>query len=236
MITRERLSADVHQELLNQIIRGDIAPGSRLKDAELAEELGVSRTPIREALLRLEREGFISSQKHLGFSVKRLLESEIHEVYPLVSLLECCALDSSPLPRADKIKKLADLGSSLKDEGSDPLRRIELDSAWHEALIEDSGNRHLMRVLSDLKRLVSRYEYAFMRDDALVSESVAEHDAIARSVERGDRRAAVRLLGAHWERCTEATLGASRASGLVSPVPCGPGLAVADFFANRGAP
>jgi len=72
MITRERLSADVHEELLGQIVRGLFAPGQRLKDTELAERLGVSRTPVREALLRLEREGFISSQKHLGFSVKEL--------------------------------------------------------------------------------------------------------------------------------------------------------------------
>ncbi len=140
MITRERLSADVHQELLNRIIRGEIAPGQRLRDSELAEELGVSRTPIREALLRLEREGFIVSQKHLGFTVKRLQESEIHEVYPLISILECAALDSAPLPGSAKIKELKELERSLKLEGSDPLRRIELDSCWHEALVEGSGN------------------------------------------------------------------------------------------------
>ena len=105
MITRERLSTDVHQELLNRIVRGEVGSGQRLKDAEVAEELGVSRTPVREALLRLEREGFISSQKHLGFSVKRLQESEIREVYPLVRLLECSALDTAPLPGGGEVGK-----------------------------------------------------------------------------------------------------------------------------------
>jgi DNA-binding GntR family transcriptional regulator len=213
MITRERLSADVHQEVLNQIIRGDIAPGQRLKDAELAEELGVSRTPIREALLRLEREGFISSQKHLGFSVKLLQESEIREVYPLVRLLECSALDSSPLPCAEKIRQLKDLGISLKLEGSDPLRRIELDSAWHRALIEENGNQQLLRILSDMKRILLRYEYSFMQDEELVAESVAEHDAIALAMEVGNRPEAVRLLSFHWNRCTEATLHDFLSSG-----------------------
>ena len=70
MIVRERMSVDIHQEILRDIIKGHYAPGQRLRDAELAESLGVSRTPVREALLRLEREGFISAQKHLGFSVK----------------------------------------------------------------------------------------------------------------------------------------------------------------------
>lgn len=216
MITRERLSADVHQELLTRIIRGEIESGQRLKDAELAEELGVSRTPIREALLRLEREGFISSQKHLGFSVKRLQESEIREVYPLVRLLECSALESSPLPCGDRIAELKELGTSLKLEGSDPLRRIELDSAWHKTLIEEGGNQHLLRILSDLKRILLRYEYTFMQDEKLVAESVAEHDAIARAMERGDRQEASRLLGAHWERCAAATLADFLANGAAS--------------------
>ena len=214
MITRQRLSSDVHRELLGRIIRGEIAPGARLKDAELAEELGVSRTPIREALLRLEREGFLSSQKHLGFSVKRLMELEIREVYPLVRLLECSALESSPRPTPEKLRELQDIGMAMKQERSDPLRRIELDSAWHAALLAESGNRHRIRILGDLKRILLRYEYAFMRDEQLVAESFAEHSAIIQALERGDCREAQRLLAAHWERCSAATL--------------------ADFLANRG--
>jgi DNA-binding GntR family transcriptional regulator len=216
MIIRERLSADVHQELLGQIVRGRYSPGQRLKDTELAEELGVSRTPVREALQRLEREGFISSQKHLGFSVKRLQESEILEVYPLVRLLECSALDSGNPLCPEKLRKLKELGQSLKEEGSDPFRRIELDSAWHEALIEDNGNRHLMRILADLKRILLRYEYAFMQDEKLVAESVAEHDAIAVALEGGNRKNAVRLLHAHWDRCADATHADFLAKGCTS--------------------
>lgn len=206
MIARERLSADVHQELLGRIIRGESKPGQRLRDTELAEELGVSRTPVREALLRLEGEGFISSQKHMGFTVKKLEESEIHEVYPLVSLLECTALSQAPMPERSKVRRLGELSLALKDEGADPFRRIELDSSWHEALIEDSGNAYLLRILSDLKTVLFRYEYAFMQDDDLVAQSIAEHAAIALSLKNGKRKDAVRLLKAHWDRCTEATL------------------------------
>lgn len=216
MITRERLSADVHQELIGQIVRGQFTPGQRLRDTELAEQLGVSRTPVREALLRLEREGFISSQKHLGFSVKGLQESEILEVYPLVRLLECSALDSSSIPCSAKIKKLNEIALSLKQEGSDPLRRIELDSSWHMVLIEGSGNQHLMRILADLKRILLRYEYAFMQDDELVTESAAEHEAITASLVSGDRCKAVRLLRAHWDRCSEATLADFLASRVTA--------------------
>ncbi len=226
-IARERLSADVHQELLGRIIRGELAPGRRLKDAELAESLGVSRTPVREALLRLEREGFITSQQHFGFSVKRLLESEIREVYPLVRLLECSALESSPLPDAAKLGHLRELGLSLPEKAADPLKLIELDSSWHRTLVEDAGNAHLLRILAELKRLVLRYEYAFMEDTELVSESQGEHAAIIEALERKDRRKAVKLLGEHWDRCTKATLSDFLANGV--------GDGSGEKLANRGA-
>jgi DNA-binding GntR family transcriptional regulator len=205
-ISRKPLSADVHYELIGKIIRGEFVPGQRLKDAELAELLGVSRTPVREALLRLEREGFISSQKHLGFSVKQLQESEIREVYPLVKLLECSALESTALPGPARIKALRELGRSLDKKGTDPLARIELDSLWHKDLVESNGNQHLIRILADLKRILFRYEYGFMQVAKFVTASMAEHSAILDALEEGERRKAVRLLERHWNRCTEATL------------------------------
>jgi len=217
MVSRQRFSADVHQELLGRIIRGEYGAGQRLKDTELAEELGVSRTPVREALLRLEREGFISAQKHFGFSVIGLRESEIQEVYPLVTLLECTALEAVPLPCPGKLERLRGLCASLDEAAADPFRRIEIDSAWHQLLIEDNGNQHLLRILADLKGILFRYEYAFMQNDELVARSVAEHAAILASLASADRPAAVGRLEAHWERCAEATLEDFRARGLCRP-------------------
>jgi Transcriptional regulators len=213
MIVRERLSADVHQELLGRILRGEFAAGQRLKDTELAEELGVSRTPVREALLRLEKESIISSQKHQGFSVKALEESEIRDVYPLVSLLECTALDSTPPAGKTKLNELRKIGRALTDEGADPLQRIETDSAWHQRLISDSGNEHLLRILGDLKQVLFRYEYAFMGNAEHVAESAREHESIAACLERGDCPEAATRLKAHWARCAEETLADFRASG-----------------------
>jgi len=206
MVSRQRFSTDVHQELLVRIIRGEFVPGQRIRDTELAVELGVSRTPVREALLRLEREGFVSGQKHLGFSIKGLCESEIQEIYPLVQLLECSALDSIPIPCASRFDELEKLCPPPESLNADPLGRIELDSAWHRLLIEDNGNQHLLRVLADLKAILFRYEYAFMQKDELVVESLAEHRRIAQALSAGGRQKAASLLGEHWERCTRATL------------------------------
>jgi DNA-binding GntR family transcriptional regulator len=205
-ISRQPLRADVHQELLGLILQGSLAPGQRLRDAELAQQLGVSRTPVREALLRLEREGFISSQLHQGFSVKPLSESEIRDVYPLVGLLECSALDELAAPAGAKLARLDELARAMHQEGADPLRRIELDQAWHRALLAECGNQHLARILGDLKQILFRYEYAFMQVPEWVEESAQEHEAIAQALERGRRRDAVRLLDAHWDRTMKAIL------------------------------
>ncbi|MGA2080026.1 MAG: GntR family transcriptional regulator [Holophaga sp.] len=205
-ITRKPLRADVHQELLGMLLQGELAPGQRLSDSELAQRLGVSRTPVREALLRLEREGFLSSQLHQGFSVKPLIESEIRDVYPLVGLLERSALEEMPAPSPDQVDRLAQLGRAMHEAGADPLRRIELDQAWHQALIAGCGNQHLARILDDLKQILFRYEYAFMQVPQWVEESAREHQAIARALEGGRRREAARLLDSHWERTMKAIL------------------------------
>ena len=205
-ISRNPLRADVHKELLGLILQGTLTPGQRLRDTELARQLGVSRTPIREALLRLEREGFISAQLHQGFSVKPLSESEIRDVYPLVSLLECSALNGIPSPTPRKLEQLEQLSRAMQDETPDALRRIELDEAWHRTLIAESGNQHLSRILDDLKHILFRYEYTFMQVSQWVTESLGEHRAIAASLEQGRRREAVRLLDAHWDRSMKSIL------------------------------
>ncbi len=212
-ISRKPLRADVHKELLGLILQGTLTPGQRLRDTDLAEQLGVSRTPIREALLRLEREGFISSQLHQGFSVKPLSESEIRDVYPLVGLLECAALNDIPNPSQEKIQQLEQLSLAIHQEGSDALRRIELDEAWHKALVAESGNQHLTRILNDLKHILFRYEYAFMQVSQWVTESVEEHHAIVASLESGKRREAVSLLKTHWDRTMKAILSTVFANG-----------------------
>ncbi len=205
-INRQRLSADVHSELLGQIIRGEFQQGQRLRDSELAQKLGVSRTPVREALLRLEREGFITAQKHLGFSVKLLHEDEIRDIYPLVALLECHALRLCRVPAEAKLATLRDLTAKLREEPGNPIARIDLDSAWHRSLVEEAGNEHLLRILADLKRIVFRYEYSFMQVPEFVAASTTEHEAILEALAEGDRRKAAKLLDEHWRRCTESTL------------------------------
>src|SRR6516164_1747566 len=94
LISKKPLRDDIHALLRERIVKGGVPPGNRLQDVQLASELGVSRTPVREALLRLEREGLVESDPNRGFFVAPLSRQEVLEIYPMVWALKCLALDS----------------------------------------------------------------------------------------------------------------------------------------------
>ena len=205
-ILRQRLSTEIHQELAERIIKGDFPSGFKLKDSEIAEQLNVSRTPVREALLQLEHEGFISSRQHQGFSVKHMNKNEISDIYPLVCLLEKYAFEKIPDHNPLWITSMKNQADKLKDEAFDPLGRIKLDSEWHSRLLEYSGNSHLVRIISELKSIVFRYEYIFMQVPEYIEKSVSEHAAIITALENGDHALAEKKLEEHWNRSAQDTL------------------------------
>jgi DNA-binding GntR family transcriptional regulator len=205
-IARKPLRIDVHRELQDLILRGALGPGQRISDTELAAQIGVSRTPVREALLRLEREGFILSSQHQGFTVKPLSTKEIRDIYPMVGLLECFGLQSIPPLSAKKVEQLNRISTAMEKEVAKPLRRIQLDDEWHRVLLSDNGNNYLTRILGELKQLILRYEYTFMQVSEWVTVSLNEHAEMIENLKQDERQKAVRILGNHWDRSMEAVL------------------------------
>lgn len=196
-ITRVPLREQVHRAIVGRILREELAPGARISDSVLAQELGVSRTPVREALLRLENEGFLDVDVGRGFFVKPLSAGEVREVYPILWTLEVLALRSSPPPGRGTVAELDRINAEL-GRAEDPEDSIELDVAWHRTLLEGCGNQQLLALIASLKAVIRRYEYAFMQNAGLVSVSTRAHDEIARAVERGEVEAAVPLLESNW--------------------------------------
>lgn len=205
-ISRKPLRSDVHRELLDLILSGDLSPGQRISDTELATRIGVSRTPVRESLLRLEREGLIIASQHQGFTVKPLSASEIRDVYPMVGMLECFGLKSIPPLSARKIEHLNRISAAMEEEASKPLRRIRLDDEWHHVLLKDNGNHCLTQILGELKQLILRYEYTFMQVSEWVTVSLNEHAEMIENLRVGNRQGAMQILGAHWDRSMDAVL------------------------------
>lgn len=203
-IDRTPLREQVYRKILERIVTGELAPGSRVKDSVAAERFGISRTPVRETLLRLEQEGFLENPTGRGFSVRPLELREVNDVYPVVWALECLALNTyAPISRS-ALADLNSLNAWMVNSADDPIRRIELDNVWHQKLIADCGNVRLVRMVSSLKSVIRRYEYSYMQEAPLLSELVSDHERIVERLQQDDRPGAAAQLEEHWRRSLEA--------------------------------
>jgi DNA-binding GntR family transcriptional regulator len=199
-IERIPIGEQVHRALLRNIIVGHLQPGARIRDAALANELGVSRTPVREALLRLTREGFLSNDPGRGFSVCPLDLLEIQETYPILWNLEGLAISMSGDLSQSARKKLRKLNRQFGEIPYDLGVRLKLDAAWHATLISGCTNQRLRSMIEHLRNITRRYEMSYMSDQRFVDESIGDHEAIVSALERGDVDDARNLVKTHWER------------------------------------
>jgi DNA-binding GntR family transcriptional regulator len=198
-ITRVPLRDQVHRALVERILREELRPGARTSDTVLAAALGVSRTPVREALVRMEREGFLESDVGRGFFVKPLSAREVRDVYPILWTLETLALRSLPAPHPGLLAELDRINREMEESGDDPERRIDLDMAWHRALLEGCGNEQLLEMIATLKTRIRRYEYAYMQQAVLIPVSTRTHEQIAQALAAGDVEGAAPLLMRNWK-------------------------------------
>ena len=200
--TRLPLRDQVHRVLAGRILRDELKPGSHVSDSALARELDVSRTPIREALLRMEREGFVEAATGRGFFVRPLRVRDVREVYPVLWTLEVLALRAAgPLDDARRAR-LDAVNAELEGE-DDAERRIELDFAWHALLLGTCGNEHLMATITAQKALIRRYEYAYMQNAGHIPLSTRTHNRIADLVADGRQNEAAPLLENNWRQTME---------------------------------
>ncbi len=196
-IRSNRLRQSLRSTLLSQIVAGGLEAGKPVNESHLATELKVSRTPLREALLQLEQEGFIRSDERRGFSVERLSAREIREIYPMLWTLEGLAVRSSGACAHLPVPDLVAVNSEFAKAGN-PQRALDLDTQWHELLTSQSQNRRLLETISALRLGIRRYETVYMADTRLLPESVAQHKEIIGALRKRDIEAAVKTLEEHW--------------------------------------
>lgn len=188
--------------LLNRIVAGELKAGEPVNESRLAVQLKVSRTPLREALLQLEREGFIRSDERRGFSVQHLSAREVREIYPMMWALETLALRSSAVCVPVLAPELARINSQFAQARS-PQRALALDTQWHEKLASQSQNRRLLAAIGGLRLTIRRYETVYMSDTRLIPESVTHHNRIIRALQRHDIDSAARGLEENWRFAME---------------------------------
>lgn len=196
-VSQTTLADQAYKAIRGRILNGDMALGEFVREQDVSVALGVSRTPVREALGRLASEGFLERIPHRGFRVPEEPLDTLLELYPIVSALELLAgrLALPRLVEADVSALKAinrELAASI--ESGDVRRRIELNNRFHHFLCERAGSGRLSDLLDDLRSQVSRLEHWYYSQQNRTEESIAQHDELIRAIESGDHDRALKVL------------------------------------------
>lgn len=190
---RDNLSDSVVVALRNMIVEGSLPAGERINEVHLAQRLGISRTPLREALAKLAREGALTSLPRIGWFVRPLTLEEFEQVYPIRSMLDPEALRLAGIPDPERLARLRRVNARL-DAASGADAAIALDDEWHLLLIEGCPNRVLVELIEDFIRRTRRYELALMREGRHVAAATVAHEGIMDALEAGDLETACARL------------------------------------------
>ena len=206
----ERIS-HAYDKLREIIVRGRMAPGTRIIEADVADRLGVSRTPARSALHRLQQEGYVVAvdrSKERRLMVAPLTQDDARELFEIVGQLEgLAARGAAALSAAERtslaqrLRKLnADLSSAAKQKRPDPMGIFDLDMAFHRTYVEAGAGPRLLALHRATKPQAERYIRIYI--SSLVDEistSVGEHEVIVRRIEAGDAVGARQAVDENWE-------------------------------------
>jgi DNA-binding GntR family transcriptional regulator len=203
-IVRRLLRDDVYQRLREEIITGRLAPGEQLRDAELAASLGVSRTPVREALLRLAEAGLVIAAPGRSTMVSELDPRRVAEARDVVAAMhELAVLDSVGRLTESDIAAMRDANERFRAaiDADDPQGALVADERLHAVPVEVAGNRALASVLKQYSPVVRRAELLrFSSADGRAS--IARHTRLIDLCERGDAEGAAKLAFDTWHSLT----------------------------------
>lgn len=196
ILRSEPTRAAVRRFIAEQVREGRLRPGDKLSPAALGSELGVSATPMREALIELVRDGYLDNRSQYGFTVRPLRVKEVRELYTLIASLEVLAMRSQTFTpeTLDELDRI----NSLFVKASKPAEVSALDSMWHSNLVANSDNETLHEMIDMLKARVQRYEEAYIRYSGALPASARQHRAITRALRGGQVEAAEKTLEENW--------------------------------------
>jgi DNA-binding GntR family transcriptional regulator len=193
-----------YQKMRRRILDNEWPPGSRALEQELALELGMSRTPVREALIRLSNEGLVEVVPRHGVRVLPVSAADMDEIYRVIGSLEATAAEiiAERKPKAGELKPLEDAARAM-DEAlrADDLKAWAVaDEHFHRTLVELAGNRLLAGIVYNFWDRAHRARVFTQRLRAKPTHSTREHLDLVRALKRGDKQAAREIHLAHRER------------------------------------
>lgn len=179
----------VFNTLRKAILKGELKPGERLMEIQLAQRLGVSRTPVREAIRKLELEGLVRMMPRRGAVVAEITIQDLEDVLEVRAALEELAVQKAceyiTEDQLRDLKKAAnDFKRSLEDDNL--LACVETDMAFHEIIYSAANNRRLQQMLQNIREQMYRYRLEYLKDKRMHRLLVEEHDTIRRALKKRD--------------------------------------------------
>lgn len=203
----------VFKTLRQAILKGELKPGERLMEIALAEKLGVSRTPIREAIRKLELEGLVIMVPRRGAHVANITESDLNDVLEVRIGLENMAIDKACiLMNEEDLQELYQAEMHFEEimAGGDLTKLAEADVEFHEIIYRSSNNRRLMQLINNLREQIYRYRMEYLKDEPTRIVLAKEHKAIYEAIKSRDAQRAKAITFNHIENQREAILRSIR--------------------------
>ena len=175
----------VFNTLRQAILKGELEPGERLMEIQLAERLGVSRTPIREAIRKLELEGLVLMVPRKGAEVARISEKSLREVLEVRRSLEELAIELACQKITDEQIGELEAAEAVFAEAvqkGDPMTIAESDESYHDVIYQATENGRLVQILNNLREQMYRYRLEYIKDADKRHILVVEHEHIIRAV------------------------------------------------------
>lgn len=201
-VNEEELHGFLYRALMGKIISGDLAPGQRLVEEDLARQYNVSRTPIRDVLLAFQKDGLVERVRNRGAKVVSFTPADVEELFDIRRALEVDCVRKTV--RSIKISELLELECHLVclEDGSGPdwmKQHAEVDLKLHHLIVENSGNRRLIAYMKHLSTLIESLQLASFAHAHHARETGQQHLAIIRALLKPDVELAQRLLAEHIE-------------------------------------
>ena len=194
----------VFNTLRQAILKGELKPGERLMEIQLANKLGVSRTPVREAIRKLELEGLVLMIPRKGAEVAEITRQDMEDVLEVRTALEELAVkdacDHITDAQLSELKKASSEFKKALLEGKDLVTCADADMHFHNVILSATNNRRLIQMLNNLSEQMYRYRMEYLKDRQSHGILVKEHEEILRALEHRDEEAALQATCSHIER------------------------------------
>ena len=192
----------VFNTLRSAILRGELEPGERLMEIALANKLGVSRTPIREAIRKLELEGLVVMIPRKGAEVSCITEKDLCDVLEVRAALEKLAIQlACQRMTGDQLEELKEkcliFREAISSSEIDVTDLAQKDMDFHDVIFQATGNARLIQLLGNLREQIYRYRLEFLKDTSTHEHLAAEHDKIVDALDKKNETAACELVGMH---------------------------------------